>query len=685
MNEEQETAQNEQGSKKKFLLSYTDSDRQWVEWIRWHLEDLGYTTALSHGDSLPGSNQVFELHRATNEAERIIAIISSRYIHTLYMHPEWATAFRSNETDEERRFIPIRVEACDLTGFLEHIVPIDLTGLDRDRSTARLREAIQGARLRPLEEPHFPGTQPAYKGSPPRRNHFFVGRENTLKTIHRNLQKEGIVAIVPTVDAVDQKGIGKTQIAIEYMYRYQSNYEFILWIRSAMQADRLMQSLTDIAHGLQLVEKETEDGDSVIRALKEWLTTQSDWLLIFDGVEHVQIIKDLVPNQHSGHILLTTRERSIATIAPLIEIRDLTQEEKERLQKLENLVNAALHNENGKHFHLGLGSSTIGTAPDNTIQMPDDPSVEEHHAVIFLGKDYHITDLGSREGTFVNNQRLEPHIPHRLGEKDKIRIGEVWLAYASDTAHVVFPQREQRIQTHPVLPAPVQIEPSDKTRQTALLDQMQPSPVTRDPLDIVRQVQQGNALSTWRVFRNQKIAFQDVVYMVLDLDVAMKRALILFAFLAITCVPLMIAIASGDGGFYLSFLFLLTFLLDTCAAVYFAVLMARSIAQTPAISMEPTNERPLLILMPEGFIEYIDTNEELNSVLFADLVTMQFHLYEDYIVALDLLYRDGPRRQWYQRANFGSSAFMSQQIFDAFVQYVQNLLLTPSQLPSKNT
>lgn len=35
---------------KNFFISYNKADRQWAEWIAWHLEQTGYTTILRAWD-----------------------------------------------------------------------------------------------------------------------------------------------------------------------------------------------------------------------------------------------------------------------------------------------------------------------------------------------------------------------------------------------------------------------------------------------------------------------------------------------------------------------------------------------------------------------------------------------------------------------------------------------------------
>ncbi len=65
---------------------------------------------------------------------------------------------------------------------------------------------------------------------------------------------------------------------------------------------------------------------------------------------------------------------------------------------------------------------TIGRAPDNTIVISD-PTVSSRHARLYLqGTQWYVQDLGSTNGTFVNNMRVTQH-PVRIG--DQIRLGAI--------------------------------------------------------------------------------------------------------------------------------------------------------------------------------------------------------------------------------------------------------------------
>lgn len=61
---------------KDFFVNYNKADRPWAEWIAWRLEEAGYSTVIQAWDFRPGSNFVLEMHRAAQEAERTVAVLS---------------------------------------------------------------------------------------------------------------------------------------------------------------------------------------------------------------------------------------------------------------------------------------------------------------------------------------------------------------------------------------------------------------------------------------------------------------------------------------------------------------------------------------------------------------------------------------------------------------------------------
>jgi DNA-binding winged helix-turn-helix (wHTH) protein len=80
----------------------------------------------------------------------------------------------------------------------------------------------------------------------------------------------------------------------------------------------------------------------------------------------------------------------------------------------------------GGHAALGEGEYILGRDPDLELFL-DSPSVSRRHARLRIAAGQAmLEDLGSKNGTFVGNRRIES--PARLAAGDSIRIGSVNVA-----------------------------------------------------------------------------------------------------------------------------------------------------------------------------------------------------------------------------------------------------------------
>src|SRR5205085_8529664 len=133
--------------------------------------------------------------------------------------------------------LPVRIEQCDIEGLLGPLVYIDLVGLDEAPAQERLLAGIKQSRAKPSSMPSFPGKalpatspSPRFPGALPpiwnvplQRNLFFTGREQVLVDLHTALGAGKTAALPQSPQAISGLGgIGKTQTAVEYAYRFAS-------------------------------------------------------------------------------------------------------------------------------------------------------------------------------------------------------------------------------------------------------------------------------------------------------------------------------------------------------------------------------------------------------------------------------------------------------------------------------
>lgn len=85
--------------------------------------------------------------------------------------------------------------------------------------------------------------------------------------------------------------------------------------------------------------------------------------------------------------------------------------------------------EAGKVWKLPTADSKIGRDPANLVAIDDAKASREHARLRFADGVYSITDLGSSNGTYINEVRLEGQTP--LTDGDLVRIGGLVLQFKS--------------------------------------------------------------------------------------------------------------------------------------------------------------------------------------------------------------------------------------------------------------
>ncbi|MER6968897.1 FxSxx-COOH system tetratricopeptide repeat protein, partial [Streptomyces halstedii] len=101
-------------------------------------------------------------------------------------------------------------------------------------------------------------------------------------------------------------GVGKTQLAAEYVYRFGSEYDVVWWVNAEKRVT-YRRRLAELAPQLGL-STGAEYGER-LRAVRDSLRRGEPfgrWLLILDGADEPDQIYDLVPTG-PGHVLITSR------------------------------------------------------------------------------------------------------------------------------------------------------------------------------------------------------------------------------------------------------------------------------------------------------------------------------------------------------------------------------------------
>ncbi|MGV9455534.1 FxSxx-COOH system tetratricopeptide repeat protein [Streptomyces sp. NPDC003635] len=167
---------------------------------------------------------------------------------------------------------------------------------------------------------------PAVWGNVPQRNPNFTGREELLDALHRRLRKEQATAVLPNA-LHGMGGVGKTLLAVEYLYRHLGDYDLVWWI-SAERTAQIALSLTELAPrlGLEAGSEATWSVTAVLEALRRG-EPYDNWLLVFDNADSPEAVRPYFPSGGPGNILVTSRNPQWASVAKPLEVNVFRREE----------------------------------------------------------------------------------------------------------------------------------------------------------------------------------------------------------------------------------------------------------------------------------------------------------------------------------------------------------------------
>jgi tetratricopeptide (TPR) repeat protein len=182
------------------------------------------------------------------------------------------------------------------------------------------REVIVPNSEEPVERARPPKV---WRGIPPRNPHF-TGREEFLLDLHRQLST-GLTVLVP-IALHGLGGVGKTQIAIEYVYRFAPDYDLICWIPGEVST-QMRAGLAKLAPDLGV--PVGGDVEATLMGVCDALRRQEPyrrWLLVVDNADDPEELLQYLPLT-GGHLLITSRNQAWNDYAKPLEVPELTRQE----------------------------------------------------------------------------------------------------------------------------------------------------------------------------------------------------------------------------------------------------------------------------------------------------------------------------------------------------------------------
>ncbi len=329
----------------ELFYSYAHKDEELRNQLDKHLillQRQGFLSAWYDRDIRAGGDWSSEIDAHLESAQIILLLISADFLASDYCYDvEMQRALERHQAGDAR-VIPIILRPVDwrpdtslsrLQALPTNGKPV-ITWPSPPLYDAAFEDIAKGIRKVVEELRAVPGQTPSGPTQtwnvPMRRNPFFTRREQLLKDLHDRLTTTKAAALTQPQAITGLGGIGKTQTAVEYAYRYRDEYRYVFWVRAASR-DTLIGDLLTIAELLKLPERHESDQQKVVVALNRWLSQHAGWLLILDNADDLELVRDIIPSLNSGHILLTTRAHTVGSLAQRVEVREMDLQEGTRL------------------------------------------------------------------------------------------------------------------------------------------------------------------------------------------------------------------------------------------------------------------------------------------------------------------------------------------------------------------
>ncbi|MEV7725946.1 FxSxx-COOH system tetratricopeptide repeat protein [Streptomyces sp. NPDC087917] len=300
----------------RFVISFAGFNRPWAVWIAHRLEEHGHRVALQRWDPQSSPDLTDALDDLTRAGGRVLLVLSERYFSAgTHTDEEWNTALRAVTEAHPDRLAAVCLTDAPLPSAVAALEKTDLWGLDAYEAEYRVLRRLELPTDRIGTEsgrrgPRFPNDPPELWGRVPRRNPRFTGRNDVIGKLREALTEAPPGAT--TVTLLGLSGVGKTQVATEYAYRFASEYDVVWWV-PAEDRPTLRERLADLAPALGLPRGAGSYGEQ-IRAVLEALRRGAPyhrWLMVFDGCDNPDDLFDLLP-AGAGDVIITSRNREWA-------------------------------------------------------------------------------------------------------------------------------------------------------------------------------------------------------------------------------------------------------------------------------------------------------------------------------------------------------------------------------------
>ena len=314
------------------FLSHSSKDKVFVRELHRRLSRDGVVCFFDEESIEWGENFVVSLERGIDECEFFVAVLSPEFVQSKWVELERTSAMADDPAGLKRKIRPLLLRPCEVPRFLKPIQLIDVSSEALfEENYPRICQGLGGTVRSDPEAPTDRNALPPVTPLPPlyrmpyrSLGGKFIGRVAPLWRVYDQLS-QGKTSIVEGVGVVcGAGGLGKTQLAVEYVHRFNCHYPGgVFWV----EADQGIARLIDV---LSRTAKIEVDGKRPMADQLEGIWTELNRraaiLVVLDNFPEREPLEPWLPPGGSIHVLVTTRRRDL-TRHPQVSLPLLTVEE----------------------------------------------------------------------------------------------------------------------------------------------------------------------------------------------------------------------------------------------------------------------------------------------------------------------------------------------------------------------
>jgi len=251
-----------------------------------------------------------------NSCDVAILLISDNFLTSDFIMDKEVPLFLNRREKHGLKIYPLIIDDCpwkkvpwlaELAGALKDNVPLredeKLINKKLNNLVTRVDDYCQTCHIEPKKETNYKKPFNVPFGS---KQDGAIGIEEKLDEVHTVLQnpnsRKANIGQVATFQGMG--GLGKTQLAVEYVYRYKDEYDGIVWLTVDQDTDR---QIVELAENMGWISKEM-DAKIKLDISKEHYENLENMLLVYDNVEEYDDeVAPLIPKANNNKILITSR------------------------------------------------------------------------------------------------------------------------------------------------------------------------------------------------------------------------------------------------------------------------------------------------------------------------------------------------------------------------------------------